>query len=208
MKIHSDEKINKLKEMRKSGCSIHQIMAELNLPKTTVWHHVQGIHLTKSQKIYIRSRQGGSKIRKEKAIIEADNFAIELLNSEYREKLVIISMLYWAEGHKKSNCEFTNTDGKMISVYLKIIRSVLKIPPEKIKITIRIFTGMNKNECLSYWSSITNVSEKLIKVRFNDGGSSGRTTYGMCRVTVLKGHSSLKLMHALINKISQDVLEC
>jgi hypothetical protein len=33
----------------------------------------------------------------------------------------------------------------------------------------------------------------------NDGGTRGRTKYGMCRVGVKKGGQFLKLMHALID---------
>jgi hypothetical protein len=94
----------------------------------------------------------------------------------------------------------------MISVYLKILRDSLKVPEDRIEITIRIFTGMSKSGCLSYWSAVTGVHKKNIRVRFNDGGSSGKTTYGICRVTVMRGHMILKLMHALIGKISGSVL--
>jgi hypothetical protein len=206
MKIHSEKIIGKIKELRGQGFSIQQIMFLMSLPKTTVWNYIQDVPLNKEQKAILRTNQGGSTKRRENAIEEAENLASELLKSKDRENIIIISMLYWAEGHKKNTCGFTNTDKLMISVYLKILRDSLKIPNDRIEITIRIFTGMSRSNCLSYWSSITGVSKKNIRVRFNDGGSSGKTSYGICRVTIMKGHMILKLMHALVGKISKNVL--
>ncbi|MEI7513157.1 MAG: hypothetical protein WCJ74_00865 [bacterium] len=207
MKIHSEKIIRKIKELRRQGFSIQQIMFLMSLPKTTVWNYIQDVSLTEEQKAILRTNQGGSTKRRENAIEEAENLASDLLKSKKRESVIIISMLYWAEGHKKNTCSFTNTDMLMISVYLKILRDSLKIPKDRIEITIRIFTGMNRVSCLSYWSSVTGVPKENIRVRFNDGGSSGKTTYGICRVTVIKGHMILKLMHALVGKISKNVLD-
>lgn len=203
---YSLEKINQIKQLRLNGCSILRIMSELNLPKTTVWHHVKDIQLTDSQVRILKSNQGGSKIKKELNIQKANAFARELLSGELREPLIIIAMLYWAEGRKADRCEFINSDGQMIDLYLKILRNILKVPEEYIEITIRIFTGMNQKECVSYWKKITNVDKTRTKVKFNDGGTRGNTKYGLCRVTIKKSHQMLKLMHSLIGLISQNTL--
>lgn len=206
MKIHPKEIVEKIKQLRMSGSSIQQIMSLMSLPKTTVWHHIKDLKLTEAQKITIRSKQGGSKIRQRKALEEAEKKAVNFLISNDRENVIVIAMLYWAEGHKKNGCEFTNTDRKMIEVYLKILRKVFKIKNSDLQATVRIFTGMNKKKCLSYWASVTNIPLENIKLRLNDGGSSGKTEYGICRIRIIKGHMMLKLMHALIGKISKDVL--
>jgi len=112
-------------------------------------------------------------------------------------------MLYWGEGHKKRACEFTNSDGSMIKFYLNILRKVFEVPEELIKPTIRIFTGMDRLESLAYWSSITGIPEEYFTVRFNDGGTRGKTKYGMCRLTVRKSSQLLKVIHALIDYIKQ-----
>lgn len=206
MRVYSRQKINKMRRLRRSGFGINQIVASMSVPKTSVWHHIHDITLSGSQKAILRSNQGGSRMRKVENIRYAEEVAATLLKSKDREFIAMVAMLYWAEGHKSDRCEFTNTDGRMIAFYLKILRKRFKIKNQQIKITLRIFTGMKDVECLKYWSSIANVPSEDIKVRMNDGGSSGRTRYGVCRVTIVKSQSTLKLMHALINQISQSVL--
>lgn len=181
-------------------------MKTLNLPKTTIWHHVKKIRLTKLQKVKLRSNQGGSRIRKENNINIANARAEGLLEGPHKHFLTILGMLYWAEGHKTNGCIFTNTDADMIRVYLKILREVLGISDDSLAITIRIFTGMSESVCAAHWSQVINIPAKRIDVRFNDGGSSGKSKFGICRITVKKGQAELKLMHALISKTVQEVL--
>ncbi len=206
IRIHSDNKIEEIKRLRRNGFGINHIVSLSAVPKTTVWHHVHDVRLSNTQKAVLRSNQGGSRKRKLDNIKKAEERASLLLNNRGREFIAMIAMLYWAEGHKKGRCEFTNTDGRMIAFYLKILRYKLDISEQQIKVAIRIFTGMKEKECLNYWSSVVNIPARNIKVRMNDGGSSGRTKYGMCRITIIKGHGMLKLMHALIDKVSKDVL--
>lgn len=192
--------------MRSDGFSIQQIMLKLSLPKTTVWNHIQDIKLSSSQKAILRSNQGGSRKRRIENIKISEEKARLLLKSKARESAIIISMLYWAEGHKNRVCEFTNTDDKMVSLYLKILRGTLKIEEKRIGITVRIFTGMKKTDSLSYWSFVTGVAPEKIKLRLNDGGVRGKTKYGICRVTVRKGHGTLKLMHSLVGEINSEYI--
>ncbi len=202
MQRHSPLEIKKIKYLRRSGFSIEYIMRELNLPKTTVWHHIHDIKLTGSQKLILRSNQGGSKKRKEENIELAKVRAQKLLNSQRREDVIILAMLYWAEGHKRFTCGFTNTDGKMMSVYLNIMRSSFGISEHMIHVTVRIFIGMRKYDCLRYWSSVTGKPTSEIKLRINDGGTRGKSKYGICRVVILRGHNTLKLIHALVDNIA------
>ncbi len=115
-------------------------------------------------------------------------------------------MLYWGEGTKKV-CEFINSDGNMIRCYLSILREMLGITSENVRATMRIFSGMDQNECLRYWSSVTGFPKDKFTVRINDGGTRGKTKYGMCRITVKKGANTLKLIHSLIKRLSNEIVE-
>lgn len=205
MRVHSIEKIKKLIELRKQGYSINELVEKFSIPKTTVWHHVHNIKIPEKYSIILRSKWGGSAKRKQNNLEKAKQYAQELLNSSYKEFLIVISMLYWGEGSKKV-CEFINSDGRMIEVYLIILREVLKIPEESIKPTMRIFSGMNEFESLDYWSKITKIKKNKFLIRFNDGGTKCKKKYGMCRITIKKGSNSLKLMHSLIDLIYKEVL--
>jgi hypothetical protein len=200
---HSKEKIENIKVLRCNGKSILEICRILKLSKTTVWHHIRDIHLNQTQKKILREKGGQSSVkRRVSAELLAGNEADKLLVGQYREEIIIIAMLYWAEGSKTGRCEFINTDPRMIKVYLSILRNVLKITDNSIFITIRIFDGMDKAGCMKFWSRVTNINKDKFSVRLNDGGNSSRSRYGLCRITILRGHQYLKLMHALVEKIS------
>ena len=204
MRVHDKSIINELIKSRKSGYSIPDLVRIYKIPKTTVWHHVHSIALSSEQQKTLRSRQGGSVRRREVFLQEAVLKAKKLLDGESREFVLILSMLYWAEGSKKV-CEFINSDGKMIRLYLYVIRNIFKVKAESIKITVRIFTGMDENKCLIYWSEITKIDKRHFIVRLNDGGTKCNTQYGMCRVTIRKGHTFLKLIHAIKNIIYDGI---
>jgi len=205
MRIHSPEKINELKKLRKRGYSINELVALLTVPKTTVWHHVHNVSILPRYALSLRAKRGGGALRKQKNWQAAQGAAQVLLRGPYRELAIAIAMLYWGEGSKKT-CEFINSDGKMIKIYLHFLRNALKIPKENIKPTMRIFSGMNRKKCLDYWSQISAIPKHRFLVRFNDGGTRGRTRYGMCRITVKKGSHTLKLMHSLIERGSGELM--
>lgn len=206
MRIHSLQKIKRIKELRKHGYSINELVKELSIPKTTIWHHIRGVKVLPKYVAILKSKRGGSKKIKETNLKIADEKANQLLQKSDKNLAMVLAMLYWGEGSKKV-CEFINSDGKMIQVYLKILRRYLGISNNNIRITVRYFSGMNRNACLSYWSKITGIRWKEFIIRFNDGGTSGKTKYGMCRITVRRGHNTLKLIHSLIEKISNQILE-
>jgi biotin operon repressor len=206
MRVHSLSKIEKLKRLRKHGHSINELVEELQIPKTTVWHHVQGVRILSKYVASLKAKRGGSIKRKQNSIKLAKELAEKLLNGPDRELIIAFSMLYWGEG-SKSTCEFINSDGRIIQVYLKILRKVFKIDEDLIKPTIRIFTGMSEIKSLNYWSKITDISKRKFRVRLNDGGTRGKTKYGMCRITVCKGAKTLKLIHSLIDQIYKEIIK-
>lgn len=206
MRKHSLQKINSIKKLRRFGYSINEIVSELSVPRTTVWHHVHNVKVLPKYLPLLKTKRGGSRKIKERNLQAAAERAEKLLQKSDRTLAIILAMLYWGEGSKKV-CEFINSDGKMIQVYLKILRNYLNISDDFIKITVRYFSGMDKKECLKYWSENTGISKSKFIVRFNDGGTRGKTRYGMCRITVRRGHNTLKLIHSLINKTSDQILD-
>lgn len=203
MRVHSIEKIEEMKTLRRRGYSINELVEKLSVPKTTVWHHVHNVRILPKYALLWKSKRGGSAKRKQNNLKKAGERAEELLKGPDRELVVSIAMLYWAEGSKKV-CEFINSDGRMIKLYLDILKNIFNIPNKGIKPTMRIFTGMDKKQCLNYWSQITGIPKKEFVIRFNDGGTKGKTKYGMCRITVKKGGNVLKLIRSLIEKIIEE----
>lgn len=206
MRRHSIEKIKELKSLRKRGFSINELVNRLSIPKTTIWHHIHNVRVLPKYVPLLKSKQGGSRKRKERNWEEAKKYAQNLLHGPDRDSIIALAMLYWGEGSKNA-CEFINSDGKIIKFYLIVLRKILKVPANLIKPTMRIFTGMNKKECLNYWSHVTKIPKDKFIIRFNDGGTKGKTKYGMCRITVRRGANVLKLIHSLIDQIFEELVD-
>jgi hypothetical protein len=204
MRVHSNNTIAKMKLLRRRGHSINELVHEFSVPKTTVWHHVHKVSVLPECFSELKAKRGGSALRFIARTQEAEKQAKDILGGPRREKAIALVMLYWAEGRKKG-CEFINSDGNMIRLYIKILHDVFGITKKDLIPTIRVFTGMNKQECLSYWISVTGLPEQEFIVRLNDGGTRGRTRYGMCRIYVRKGSQYLKIINALINQIIKEM---
>lgn len=205
MRIHSADKIKKLKQLRRRGYSINELVKELSIPKTTVWYHIQGVRVMPKYISILRAKQGGSAKRTAMYWQKAQDHAQELLQSKYRELAIAAAMLYWGEGTKKS-CEFINSDGRMIKIYLFLLKKAFDVKTEDIQPTLRIFSGMDRAECLDYWSKVIKIPKHKFIIRLNDGGTRGRTKYGMCRITIRKGGNSLKLIQSLIDQFYKEII--
>jgi len=207
MRVHSEEKIKRLRYLRRKGYSINEICEELEMPKTTVWHHVQSITVPPKYAEILRTKQGGGLKRTKQNWETARNHAAKLLGGKNRELSIVAAMLYWAEGNSNA-CDFVNSDSEMIKIYLIFLRRILRIPEDSLQLTIRLIDSMDKEECLMHWSSVAKTPKENIRVYINDGGSKSRTKYGMCRVVVGKGGAdTLKLIHSLINLYSNEILK-
>jgi len=205
MRIHPVDKIKKLKQLRKKGYSINELVKKLSIPKTTVWHHIQGVRVLPKYALVLKAKRGGSAKRTETNWEKAQEYTKELLTGPHRELAIVLAMLYWGEGSKKC-CEFINSDGRMIEIYLFSLRNMLDIKEKDIQPTLRIFSGMDRFECLDYWYKITKIAKSKFIVRLNDGGTRSRTKYGMCRISIRKGGNSLKLIRSLIDQFYKETI--
>lgn len=140
------------------------------------------------------------KIAENKAKIRANKF-IKTLSD--KEKIIFLSALYWGEGNKKDFI-LINTDPNLIKVFIEGLTHFFDVKKEDLKISIRIFEDLDRNECLKYWSKITGVpGDKFIAVNILKGKKKGKLSYGMCRVRVKKGGDLLKYILALKKRITE-----
>ena len=193
--------------MRKRGYSINEIGEQLDMPKTTVWHHVQKVRVLPRYVSVLKSRQGGSRKRTKKNWEQARLEARRLLDSKHRELCIAAAMLYWAEGNKGSS-DFVNSNANIIRVYLTFVRRILKVPNSRLRVTARLVSRMDKDHCIKHWSRVTGIPVSNMRLFINDGGSRSRTQYGMCRIAIGKGGANaLKLVYSLIDLYSDEVLK-
>lgn len=197
----SQKEIEGIKSLRRNGYSLPEISNEMHLAKTTVFHHVRDVEMLPEYKMQWLGKRGGSRKRmllKEKNALEKSLKLID--NLSYKEKLLFLSALYWAEGSKK-DFGLSNTDPDLIRVYVNGLREVFQVSDSRLRISIRLYEDLDREKCLSFWSKVVKIpKEDFIGVNIVKGKKKGKLEHGMCRIRVIKGGDLLKDIVA-INKV-------
>lgn len=202
MKVHNDEKIRRLKQLRRKGYSIQELVKILPMPKSTVWHHVQSIQLKPEYLQILRSKQGGSKNKSLEKWKEAKQKAKSSFSKFGRsEKILIAAALYWGEGAKR-DFSLSNTDPELIKTFLYCLRD-LGLKQEDISVHVRLYEDLDQKKAVSFWENVT--GSKVRSVNVLKGKKTGKLLYGMCRLRVLKGGFLLKLLQSVKNEIIKRV---
>ena len=177
-------------------------MSQSGLPKTTIWHHIHNIVISASARRKINSIQGGSKRRKEAALLKAKEDTRKLLLTKHREVTIIVAMLYWAEGSKRE-LVFTNTDVEMIKLYLYFLRSILKISEDDLHLLIRISDPLNPEDVIKFWSSNTKTKKSQVRINHNNVQNKTKSKHGICRVNLKKNSYYLKQIQCIIDAVKE-----
>lgn len=200
--------------LRKIGNTYSEILKEIPVAKSTLSLWLRSVGLSKKQEqIFSEKRREGSlkgAMRKKEIklnrILEIGNRAEnEIKKISKREKWLVGVALYWAEGSKEkeyrpgSGVAFTNSDSKMVQVFLNWLIEVCEVSKKRIIFEIYIHDSYKNeiNRLKKFWSSKTGFSEdcfnriyfkrnKIETKRKNRGGLYN----GVLRVKVL-GSSDL-----------------
>lgn len=195
--------IRKIKFLRRRGYSIPEISKECRISRSTALRYTKNIKIIPKYLKRWEERRNASKIISERKWAIAKKNAEQLIKSLGRKNLILIgTMLYWAEGAKK-DFSFSNTDPKMIRVFLFILRKFFDIKNDNMKISIRIFKDLNKKRCSNFWSKLVGFPKEKITFNILEGSKKGKLKYGMCRIRIKKGGLLLKKFSAIIDKIDQ-----
>lgn len=154
-------------ELRKQGKTYSEIKRKLGLSKSTLSNWLNNYPLTKSQinaieKSAKRNKELGvercrlTKQKKRKIRLNSiyQREKSELLPLTNREIYLIGLFLYWGEGFKdiKGSLSLSNTDPRVIKFYMYWLVKCLKISKERIKVLVHLYSDMNIEESLNYWS--------------------------------------------------------
>lgn len=198
----TQETISQIRNLRSQGWSLPELKRKFQVGHGTVYRYIQDTKiLPKYKQIWLSKRKSSTHRmldEKQKAKINAKKYVFAI-NS--KEKLLILSSLYWAEGHKK-DFSFTNSDPQMIKLFIKYLRDTLETPKERIKLSIRIYEDMNVEVCKKFWlnnSGLDRSNLGTVNVLF--GKKKGKLKHGMCRVRVRKGGSMLKYLTAIKDRV-------
>lgn len=181
---------NLLKEkaikLRVDGLSYSEIRKQIKVSKSSLSLWLRSVGLTKRQKQRLTEKKWAAikrgwekwkNQRKEKTRI-VNKEAIKQINviKKTNEKLFLMGiMLYWAEGAKEKEYKlgqgisFSNSDYKIIKLFLEWLKKCLKLPEDRIVFDIYIHEN-NKyrlKEVKLFWSKITGYSiNKFGKIYF------------------------------------------
>ncbi len=192
------ETIRSIRDLRTKGYSLPEIKQVIPVGNGSIYRYIKDVPIDPRVVSYWRGKRGGSRKRKEFAEQSAYEDAMAFCPSTTeKEKILIMAVLYWAEGSKK-DFSLINSDPDLIRVFILALTECLHISLSQLRVGIRIYEDMNADVCLNYWSSITGIP----KINFSPvvvlhGKKAGKLPYGMCRVRLIKGGNTLKYVVAL-----------
>lgn len=172
------EKFEKSIELRKLGLSYSEIRRVIPIAKSTLnnWLTLAGLTISKQHlEIQLRKRlenhqaaTEASRITRRKKREENIKVFIKSNQKFLTQPLFITGvMLYKAEGSKNGSCSFSNSDHKLIRVFLKFLEKYLLLNI-KGDIDYRLYIHQTRKEDLKriidFWSQNLEVPSHIIKI--------------------------------------------
>lgn len=153
----------KVLELRKRGLSYSQIRKEIKVSKSALTIWLKDYPLRPEQ-IYALSHNDASRekyrdtmiAKKEAELLKYYRSAQDTLFPLSNRELYFAGLfLYWGEGSKSRNSclSISNTDPGVLQFTLLWMKEALHIPKEKISIMLHLYSDMNCNEMIEYWSN-------------------------------------------------------
>lgn len=163
-------------ELRRKGLSYSEILKQVPVAKSTLSVWLGDVGLTKSQKQRITKKRKEAQSRgatarheqrvaKTKKIFEDAIHEVGVLSK--RDKLMIGTALYWAEGSKErgrtigQGIDFGNTDASMIKFFIDYLNDIFDIQIEDLSFSLYIHRNhkYRLNEVVEYWRSELKIPE-------------------------------------------------
>ncbi len=209
--------------LRTQGLSYSEILEQIPVAKSTLSLWLRFVGLSKKQKQrltekkLLSSRRGADKKREmrirlvDKIKKEAKNEIKKLINENFWLLGVI---LYWAEGSKGKEhnisqpVHFNNSDPRMVKIFIKWLKEVVKIPSDDIEFEIYIYQNADVEKALKMWSRIVSRERNRIKVYFKkhkikrtNRKNTGKDYFGLMRVKVKRSSNLNRKISAWIDEI-------
>ncbi len=199
----SNDIVKAIQLLRAKGQSISEISKAVNKSKSIVSRYIQGVQIKSEYKGVLRVKQGGSRMRAEQKWQDKRAEAKNLIKELSREqKLLILASLYWGEG-TKSELNIINSDSSMLRVVVHCLKD-LGVKDNDFRATIRIFSDIEKNSAVDYWSAALSIPKTcFLNVNVIRGRKEGKLPFGMCRLRVRSGANYFKTIISVIGRIKE-----
>lgn len=193
--------------LRRTNKSYNEISRLLKIPKSTLATWFKNDELSRKTRNLLTEQNRKQSAERIKKLVRINTIRWERWREKARQEARLEFpnliknplfayglLLYWAEGDNKSRnpCRFTNTDPRMIALYLKFLIRALKIPKENIRVAMILYPDLSENKCINFWSKITNLPKgQFYKTQFIKGRHPTiRLSNGICMVNC--GNRQLK----------------
>ncbi|MCX6718775.1 MAG: hypothetical protein NTZ38_00100 [Candidatus Taylorbacteria bacterium] len=169
--------------LRKLGKTLSEIMREVPVAKSTIalWMKEVGLSVPQKQAITEKRRAGqrrvaeaqrNKRIKRQRELIE--NARVEIKKMTKRELWFVGIALYWAEGAKEkeerpgNRASFSNSDPKMIAIFIRWLRECAEIPDDRIYLDLYIHESHRAkvDEVLKKWSEVLDMSLFFFKYTY------------------------------------------
>lgn len=117
------------------------------------------------------------------------SFSVNNKLSLEEERLKIIgTILYWGEGYKtsKSNgIDFTNSDPKMITIFVKFLRKICGTDESRLRVLLYCYSNQNTNKLIDFWSNATKIPKRQFSkpyIKFSDNMANNKMPYGLVHI--------------------------
>jgi len=173
--------------LRVKGYSYNEIKQKLGVPKSTLSSWFSELILSDFAKKRLQSRvkEGTLNGLVKRNILQtqlAQQRAKEIrlkaekeINKISKNDLLLLgTTLYWAEGYKRLKIvkgkerthhaiSLTNSDPLIVVTFIKFLKEILGVLPEKISMSMRLFAHMNEDEAIFYWHKVTGLPKSQFK---------------------------------------------
>lgn len=157
------------------GRSYNEISKEVLVSKSTLSLWLRDVVLSDKarERLDMRMKSEGSKMliklnklqthKAEKRAGDMQTRGRDRVHALHKEDLALVgAVLYWAEGHKRLHVRggkermghtisFVNSDAEMVSIFVRFLREVLDIPPERIRLSMRLYAHISEKDAYAYW---------------------------------------------------------
>ena len=198
-------------QLRRTGKSYSEISASLKIPRATLsgWFGKEDWSEKIKQKLSKSMQQTHTVRLRELNQIRGSNLELvyndarneareEFENLKYNPLFIAGLMLYWGEGDKvnPNGVKFTNTDAKMIKLYVFFLKNVCRVPLDKIKGQVLIYPDLDEPACRGFWSENSGLPIKnFTKTTVITGRhKTNRLANGICLVTVSSSYFKVKIL--------------
>lgn len=186
--LYLDEKLSMQEIANRLKCSLHKIdywMRKFNIKRRN-----------RSDAVYIRNHPNG------------DPFRLATVDTIEKATLYGLGIgLYWGEGTKASqhSIRLGNTDPGLLNTFVRFLVEIYGIPRDDLKFGLQIFTDIDQDVALDYWTSKLQVKrEQFYKVHVTISGSIGtyrkKSLYG---VVTLYYHNK-RLRDILVGELPRE----